>query len=351
MILTAVAAIAAVATPFAGAPSPTFIADDYDLTVNNAKTGKRIVHHVVLGPERFLTNPTDAAVPDVVARDGQYLVGATKTTKGRKVVNRYQSEPDGIIGPDDLGLKLARFAVTEARAGKLTLTPDVMGGRAVFRVDIDLPANTCRKLAEGTATLWMTRTTLLPRRLEVERDGKTTTWSYRFGAFNQGFQIGILDPPALGSKPALASNGFRRRTPAVAGGPLPFVPQLPQMLPSGFKLVSSGWAPRGSRTGAGAVNKRDQFLFSAVYAKGWERIEVTQRVATNGTWKKDPFSRTCLAMAPGRTTVGTRPAHYAIGTEITSHLWWREGGILHTVSGPYGKQDLQAIALSLKKIA
>ena len=192
MILTAVATIAAVAAPFAGGPSATFTADDYDLSVNNAKSGKRIVHHIVLGPERFLTNPTDTAVPDVVARDGQFLVGTTATTKGRKVINRYQAEPDGIIGPDDLGLKLARFAVTEARAGKLTLTPDVIGGRATLRVDIDLPANRCRKLPVGTATLWMTKTTLLPRRLEVERDGKTTTWNYRFNTFNQGFQVGLF---------------------------------------------------------------------------------------------------------------------------------------------------------------
>ena len=82
--------------------------------------------------------------------------------------------------------------------------------------------------------------------------------------------------------------------------------------------------------------------------RGWERIEITQRIAANGTWKRDPFGRACLQMRPGRALVGTRPGRYGIGPEVPSHLWWRQGSLLYAVSGPYPKRDLLAIAESLK---
>ena len=81
------------------------------------------------------------------------------------------------------------------------------------------------------------------------------------------------------------------------------------------------------------------------------RIEITQRVAANGTWKNDPFSRACRPMRRGRTLVGTGPGRYGVGPEIPSHLWWRQGPLLYTVSGPYPKRDLLAIGESLKPIS
>jgi hypothetical protein len=65
---------------------------------------------------------------------------------------------------------------------------------------------------------------------------------------------------------------------------------------------------------------------------------------------RDPFSEQCLAMRHGTTLVSNRGARYGIGTEIPSHLWWREGPIYFTVSGPYPKKDLKVIAESLQKI-
>jgi hypothetical protein len=347
MILTTAVALAVVGTPFVGGPNPTFTANTYELTV---VTRDDRVRHTVVGAERFLSIHRNPAIPDVLGRGAELFIGQTPKTRGQRIQNRYATQPDGVNGPDDLGLKLARFAVTEARAGNRTLTPDTIEGRDVLRAEIDLPANRCRDEVEGTATVWLTETTLLPKRVEIERDGKTQRWTYRFAGFNQVFPAGILDPPALGSRPVLVSHGFLRQSPDVASGPLPYIPRLPKVLPSGFRLATSGWAARGPRTGAGDVNRREPGLFAAVYVRGWERIEVTQRVAVNGAWKRDPFSRTCLTLRRGRTTVGTRPARYGIGPEIPSHLWWREGSLLYTISGPYPKSDLQAIAKSLTKI-
>ncbi len=347
VVTSAIAVAAAVVAPFGGTPNPTFTAATYQLTVATRTTS---VRHLVAGPERFSSIAKDPKIVDMAARGGVLLFGATPTVKGRRVDNRYQAAPDGVNGPDDFGLKLAQFAVTEARAGKLQLTAERLAGRDVLRAEIDLAANNCQKLPEGTATIWMTKTTLLPKRLEVERDGVTTTFRYAFSNFNRRLSLSSLGLPKLGLRPQRISNGFKRRTPAVARGPLAFTPRLPTRLPNGFALVASGWAPLGARTGVRDVNKRNRSLFSAVYVRGWERIEVTQRLVGAGKFRRDPFSRLCSSMQAGTTLVSNRGARYGIGTEIPSHLWWRDGPIYLTVSGPYPKRDLKVIAESLQKI-
>ena len=347
VVTSAIAIAAAVVAPFGGTPNPTFTADTYQLTVATRTT---TVRHLFAGPERFSSIAKDPKVVDMAARDGLLLFGATPTTRGRRIANRYQTAPDGVNGPNDFGLKLAQFAVAEARAGHLQLTAERLADRNVLRAKIDLAANSCQKLAPGTATIWLTKTTLLPKRLEVERSGVTTTFRYRFSNFNRRLFLSRLGLPKLGSRPVRIDNGFKRRTPAVARGPLAFIPRLPTTLPSGFTLVGSGWAPLGARTGIRDVNKRNRSLFSAVYMKGWERIEVTERLVGAAKFRRDPFSELCLGMHGGRTLVGNRGARYGIGPEIPSHLWWRVGPIYFTVSGPYPKRDLKAIAESLQKI-
>ena len=347
VVTSAIAIAAAVVAPFGGTPNPTFRANTYQLTVSTRTT---TVRHLFAGPERFSSIAKDPKVVDMAARDGVLFFGATPTSKGRRIDNRYQAAPDGVNGPSDFGLKLARFAVAEARAGHLQLTAERLAGRNVLRAEIDLAANSCQKLPEGTATIWLTKTTLLPKRLEVERDGVTTTFRYTFSRFNQRLFLSGLGLPKLGPRAVRINNGFKRRTPAVARGPLAFTPRLPTKLPSGFTLVASGWAPLGARTGIQDVNKRNPSLFSAVYMKGWERIEVTERLVGNAKFGRDPFSELCLSIRNGTTLVGNRGARYGIGTEIPSHLWWRDGPIYLTVSGPYPKQDLKSIAESLQKI-
>lgn len=348
MVATTIAVAAAVVAPFGGTPNPTFTTSTYQLTVSTKTTS---VRHMVAGPERFSSIAKDPKVVDIAGRDAVLLLGATPTTKGRRIDNRYQTAPDGLTGPNDLGLALARFAVTQARGGRLQLTPERLAGRDTLRAEIDLAANTCQKLAEGTATIWLTKTTLLPRRLEVERDGATTTYSYTFKNFNRRLSLTAIGLPALGRNPGRGNNGFKRRTPAVARGPLAFVPRLPTKLPSGFTLAASGWAPLGARTGIRDVNLRNRFLFSAVYTRGWERIEITQRLVGSARFRRDPFSQLCLSLQGGTTLVGKVGARYGIGTEVPSHLWWREGPIYFTVSGPYPKRDLKVIAESLQKIS
>ncbi len=345
-LVAATQAWAAPAAPFTTDPIPGFTVDTYVLVVN---TGKVETRHVLGAYQRFATSSSDSSIPRIVSRDRQRITGAKGRTPGTVVRNPYIAEPDGIVVPDDIGLRLARFVVTEARSGRITLTATRIGGRDVLRATIPLAANPCQKLAAGTATLWLTRSTLLPKRLDVTRDGKTSVSTYTYASFNQSVPRRVASAPPLGRKPTTLNERFVRRNPVAAAARLPFAPRLPTRLPAGFTLAQSGWAPFGVRTGRQLLNKPDRWLFSAVYRRGWERIEVTQRVATR-TWRTDPFQRTCQILRGGRTSVGSLGARYGIGPDITSHIWYRDGNQLITVSGPYGKSDLATIARSLTRI-
>ncbi len=334
--------------PFSTGPTPTFTVDTYSLTV---RTKGSSVRHVGGRYQRFSTNPSDAAKVDIVGRDKLLLAGATRRTVGVRTLNPYISEPDGVTGPDDLGLRLGRFVVTQARAGRLNLVATSLGGRSVYKAEVDLAANACEKAPEGTATIWLTRTTLLPKRVDVERDNTTRTYNYAYAAFNDAVSNAALTSPGLGRRPQTINQRFKRRSPQAARGPLPFTPRLPTQLPTGFTLVQSGWAPQGARTGVRLLNKRDSWLFAAVYRRGWERIEITQRLATHGAWKVDPFQRSCQSIIGGRTTLGAIRVRYGVGPDVTSHVWFRDGNQLLTVSGPYGKNDLRTIAASLTKLS
>jgi hypothetical protein len=118
-------------------------------------------------------------------------------------------------------------------------------------------------------------------------------------------------------------------------------------LPPGFSRVLVGWAPRSSVTGPEGSVPAKRELFAAVYRRGFERIDVTQRLAGVRGWTGDPFGGECLFEYTEQVTVRGAPATYGIGAEIVAHVFWREGNVLYTVSGPCPRRDLVAIANSL----
>ena len=91
-------------------------------------------------------------------------------------------------------------------------------------------------------------------------------------------------------------------------------------------------------------------LFAAVYRRGFERIDVTQRLAEPRGWSVDPFGAECVFQYSERATIRGARGWYGIGPDTTPHLFWRQGRVLYTVSGPYAKRDLLAIANSLQRV-
>ena len=142
---------------------------------------------------------------------------------------------------------------------------------------------------------------------------------------------------------------FTRNAPGHAAGPLPYVPRLPSALPPGFKLAVSGWAPRSGITGAEGSIPPSAWLFSASYRRGQERIDVTQRVASTD-WPVSPFSGECQPLTEEPVSIAGVAATFGIGATTLPHVYWREGPLRYTVSGPFPKEDLVAIAASLRKL-
>jgi hypothetical protein len=113
----------------------------------------------------------------------------------------------------------------------------------------------------------------------------------------------------------------------------------------------SGWARRSGITGPEGSIPAFPWLFAARYRRGQEHIDVTQRLARAGEdWPVDPFGSECQPLRTENVTIGTVTATYGIGENTVPHLFWRDGPLLYTVSGPFPKDDLVAIAASLRRV-
>jgi hypothetical protein len=76
-----------------------------------------------------------------------------------------------------------------------------------------------------------------------------------------------------------------------------------------------------------------------------------RRAAGRRDWPADPFGRECRPLTQRSVTVRGVPATFGIGPETRPHLFWREGGVLLTLSGPFPAETLVAVADSLAPVA
>lgn len=300
-------------------------------------------------PETVALRPAarEDANSAVVVRGGTTYYGRTPGLAGSIERRTYAAEPDAFT-PEGSVLPLATrdFVLAETRAGKLRLRGTRVGGRAAWRVKTLLHANECAGLARGTAELWLDRRTLLPLRL-VERRGARSSSAAISYRFPRSLPASAFRIPPLGSRPLRRDGGFVRAAPLRAASRLAYHAMLPTRVPPGFSLAVSGWSKTGGITGPEGSNPRHAQLFAAVYRRGFERIDVTQRLAGRRGWLTDPFGVECGFLRSARTRVKGAPAFYGASEEITPHLYWRSGRVLFTVSGPFPLRELRAIAQSL----
>ena len=302
------------------------------------------------GPERFSFTPLGPTSPiERIVRNGGL---ETSGGRGGAVIRRtYAAGPDGFTALDLVDPSVETL-LAQARAGATTLQQGRIGARATLRGSVRLGPNDCAGERGGVRTIDLDAATLLPLRITTRRSGARTT-VVRLG--------GLRLDPALGAgafRPLRPSGsvfrddqGFRRVGAAVAARDLPYVPELPSAVPAGFRLAVSGWAPRSAITGPeGSIPARPK-LFAAVYARGAERIELTQRASGGRDWPEDPFAGECRPQTATTVTVDGIAATAAYGPETVPHLYWRDGAVLFTVSGPFPAEDLAAVAASLGPVA
>ena len=340
------------ATPFEGAPKPTTIVRSFRAEVRIGQTIQRIAWKT---PESLAVSSRGPIPPFgsevAVERGGVRVLSAPPGSRRSDLVlverRLFAARPDGYSLIQDTLQGPTDFVLEQARAGKLRLRLTRSGRRLALRAKVRLYPNDCAALRGGSAEIWLDRATLLPLRLRVRRgrvrsDSRTVLTAVNVPLGARAFRF-----PRSSRRREVVDYAFVRTSPRRAAGPLSYRPLLPRTLPPGFRLAVAGWARRSGRTGPEGSNPVNRDLFGAVYRRGFERIDVTQRLAGGRGWLSDPFGAECQFQFGERVRVGGVPARFGTGPETTPHLYWRRGRLLFTVSGPFPKADLIAIAESL----
>lgn len=346
-------AVALAAAPFSGVPVAPVTIETYQVRVATSEPSARpeIEIRTVDGAEEYrIRTPIDGFT--ITGFAGTEYTSRTEGQDGSVTRNMFAAQPDAAPAPFDRYGALTSYVVARARGGQLTLAATTLGGRAAWRAEVDLPANECAGLTPRRVRIWLARRTLLPLRV-VERtraDQRVRlVTTYTYSRFNHRPPSAPFAPPPLGPAPLRINRGFLRTAPARASGPLPYIPRLPSVLPAGFELAVSGWARRSGVTGAEGSIASLPWLFAASYRNGLDRIDVTQRVSTKD-WLDDPFGGECQPLTTEPVMINGIAATYGIGQNTVPHLYWRDGPLLYTVSGPYPRDDLVTIAASLRKL-
>jgi hypothetical protein len=244
--------------------------------------------------------------------------------------------------------------LADHRAGTTVLAIDVVGGVSLLKGTAAVAANECGGLAAGTMTIWFDQTTLLPVKIAVVRGSFTQTFTFAYSSINRRFASSVFAfiPARRRRTLEQSSDGFKRATVAKTDAMVPWRLKLPTSLPAGYSRAVLGYAPRSGRVGPEASIAPVRGYSAAVYSRGVERIEVTARRATSTAareWRdSDPFAGECADITIGDATVGGKPARFGQGPQFMPHLYWRDGGALYTVSGPFPKTELVRIAESFQ---
>ncbi len=302
------------------------------------------------GADRFASLPRlgQGPLPRLVRSRG---LETTRDEGGGAVVRRtFPAAPDGYAGLDLVERSLQPL-LARAREGAVTLRPARVARAATLRGAIRLAPNDCAALRGGVRTMDLDPATLLPVRV-IDRRAGTPATTLRLRVVRTGAALPAAAFRPLRPRGAVrrAGPGFRRASPGSAAARLPYAPLLPASVPAGFRLAGSGWAPRSGITGPeGSIPARPS-LFQAVYARGWERLELTMRRSGGRGWPADPFAGECARVTERTVTVRGVSATFGIGPETRPHLFWREGGVLLTLSGPFPADTLVAVADSLAPV-
>lgn len=348
--MSTAAVLVALAAPFAGVPVPAVDVDSYRVRVDSSFGPPEV--RTLRAPEDARVRVLQAGFPLIVSRRGTDWLGASGATSGSVLRNGFAARPDGFPAGTDQYFDVIESALAESRAGTRTFTQATLAGKTVLRTEVAVTANDCAGLPARTVRLSLAPRTLLPRRVVERAQGNgavLATTAYAYTLLNATLPGATFTPPPLGRRPERRNLRFTRATPVASAGPLPYTPKLPAVVPAGFTLAVAGWAPRSGFTGPEGSIPPSPWLFGAVYRKGQERIDITQRVASTD-WPDSPFGGECQPLATEPVTIGTASGTFGIGPTIVPHVFWRDGPFRYTVSGPFPKDDLVAIAASLQKV-
>lgn len=187
------------------------------------------------------------------------------------------------------------------------------------------------------------------------------------GAFRSELRMeGLVVDPALpddaftiafpaGAEALRTDAGFRRAGLAEVEGIVGYPPLVPRAVPPGFGLAELAVARRAGPTGSEAGNPPSRMVVSLAYRRGFERLLVTTRLSgpDPGRWDDPLASGEGLPDRPERVAIAggalDGAAELVIGPRAVPHLWALADGLVVTVSGDLGREELLEVAGSLER--
>jgi hypothetical protein len=188
------------------------------------------------------------------------------------------------------------------------------------------------------------------------------------GGFRSELRVDRLavDPPLpagtfriafpAGAEVLRSDAGFRRVELSAVEGIAGYRPLAPREVPPGFRLAEVAVARTAGPTGAEGGNPPSRMVVSLAYRRGFERLLVTTRLAgaVAPRWDDPLASGEGLPDRPERVTIAGgaldgAPAELVIGPRAVPHLWTVAGGLVLTVSGDLGRDELLEAAGSLER--
>ena len=156
-----------------------------------------------------------------------------------------------------------------------------------------------------------------------------------------------------GVQPTRSDQGFERVALDEVEGIVGYAPLVPAWVPDGFELDDVTVAPQGGPTGSEAMNPVAPDVVSMVYRRGFDRIVLTTRVATDGDWS-DP-----LATGEGfvdrperirleRGALSGVEANLLIVPLALPHIWALTDDLVVTVAGDLNRQQLLRVTEALE---
>jgi hypothetical protein len=274
----------------------------------------------------------------------------------------FYTERSGVApGPPDAGPpsfdELAEFGAF-VRALLVARDPRVeevvYDGRPAWRLEVDaVPNAIVPELTGDRFEIVVDREAGVPVRV-VERKG---------GAVLRDFRVERLEVDAQPSRdlrlafPAGADilrmdDGFRRVPLGDVAAAVGYAPLEPGWVPEGFALAEVAVAAQAGPTGREAGNPLSRHVVSLSYRRGFDQLVVTTRTAGSGAWS-DPVATGEGYLDDPETVVLRRGFAAGASGEVVvvprgiPHVWTVADGLVVTVAGALGRDELVRVAESL----
>lgn len=151
-----------------------------------------------------------------------------------------------------------------------------------------------------------------------------------------------------------SDDGFQRVPLAGVRSVVGYEPVVPASVPGGYELAEVAVAEQAGPTGREAGNPPSRMVVSLSYRRGFDQLVVTTRLARGESWSDPVATGEGYVDDPEKVTIG-RGALAGASVELLiaprgiPHLWTRHDGLVVTIAGALGRDELLRVTESFER--